>query len=110
MRRLFFIQTILLLMVSCTTDTNLRTVSDFNFDWSFSLGDNQEWAQPSFNDSTWRKLHLPHDWSIEGQFSDKHPAGIWGGALPGGIGWYRKHFVVKSEEVKSSSSSSTVSI
>ena len=88
-------------MVSCTTDTNLRTVSDFNFDWSFSLGDNQEWAQPSFNDSTWRKLHLPHDWSIEGQFSDKHPAGIWGGALPGGIGWYRKHFVVKSEEVKS---------
>lgn len=98
MKRILILQSILLLMVSCTTDTNLRTVSDFNFDWTFSLGDNQEWVQPSFNDSTWRRLHLPHDWSIEGQFSDKHPAGIWGGALPGGIGWYRKHFITPSAE------------
>lgn len=39
-------------------------------------------------------LDLPHDWAIEGDFSATHPSGPGGGALPGGIGWYRKHFVV----------------
>ena len=47
-----------------------------------------------FNDLQWRQLNLPHDWSIEGEFSEKHPAGTGGGALPGGIGWYRKSFTV----------------
>jgi beta-galactosidase len=42
----------------------------------------------------WRKLNLPHDWSIEGPFSKEHPAGTDGGALPGGLGWYRKTFTV----------------
>ena len=46
----------------------------------------------SFNDATWRALDLPHDWSIEGAFSEQNPAGVGGGALPGGIGWYRKTF------------------
>src|SRR6185369_15136894 len=35
-----------------------------------------------------------HDWSIEGEFSEKNPAGTGGGALPGGVGWYRKTFTV----------------
>ncbi len=37
-------------------------------------------------------LDLPHDWSIEGEFSKDNPATPGGGALPGGIGWYRKAF------------------
>ena len=40
------------------------------------------------------RLNLPHDWSIEGEFSEKNPAGFGGGALPGGIGWYRKTFTL----------------
>jgi beta-galactosidase len=39
-------------------------------------------------------LDLPHDWSIEGEFSDKNPATPGGGALPGGLGWYRKTFTL----------------
>jgi beta-galactosidase len=48
---------------------------------------------PSFNDNTWRTLDLPHDWAIEGPFSDTLENNT--GLLPWkGIGWYRKHFTV----------------
>src|SRR5207248_4155514 len=47
---------------------------------------------PGLDDSQWRLLDLPHDWSIEGEFSEKNPAMPEGGALPGGVGWYRKTF------------------
>lgn len=49
----------------------------------------------STDDSHWRKLDLPHDWAIEGDFSAANPSGASGGALPGGTGWYRKHFKAK---------------
>jgi beta-galactosidase len=48
----------------------------------------------AFDDSAWRDIDLPHDWSIEGPFSADYPAGSAGGALPGGIGWYRKHIEI----------------
>jgi len=53
-----------------------------------------EAQNPDYNDSKWRQLNLPHDWSIEGSFSKDNPAGVSGGALPGGIGWYRKTFTL----------------
>jgi beta-galactosidase len=64
----------------------------FNQDWRFQLGDVTSGQDMDLNDSQWRQLDLPHDWSIEGEFSEKAPAGTGGGALPGGIGWYRKNF------------------
>jgi beta-galactosidase len=70
-----------------------RTVS-FNSDWRFHLGDVGSGQNPELDDSQWRLLNLPHDWSIEGEFSEKNPATPGGGALPGGIGWYRKTFNV----------------
>jgi beta-galactosidase len=66
----------------------------FNQDWRFQLGDVARGQDASLNDAQWRQLDLPHDWSIEGEFSEKHPAGTGGGALPGGIGWYRKTFTI----------------
>jgi beta-galactosidase len=66
----------------------------FNQNWRFQLGDVANGQDASLNDSQWRQLNLPHDWSIEGEFSEKHPAGTGGGALPGGMGWYRKTFIV----------------
>ena len=86
----------LLALFSCTPDSP-RTISDFNFDWRFSLGDSQEYSQPGFDDSAWRSLHLPHDWSVEGDFSKDNPSTPGGGALPGGIGWYRKHFTAPAD-------------
>jgi len=67
---------------------------DFTADWAFSLGDDTLAARPDYNDAAWRRLNLPHDWAIEGEFKQDNPSGTGGGALPGGIGWYRKTFVV----------------
>lgn len=69
-----------------------RTISDFGKGWKFNLGDIENGQNPALNDSRWRTLNIPHDWSIEGTFSKDNPAGPGGGALPGGIGWYRKTF------------------
>lgn len=90
-KRLFIAEFIIAFFCCCSTD-NPRQVEDFNFDWKFTLADNDNFASPSFNDADWRDLHLPHDWSIEGEFSKSNPSTPSGGALPGGIGWYRKHF------------------
>ena len=65
----------------------------FNEDWRFHLGDLDG---KNADDSQWRRLNLPHDWSIEGTFSPNHPAGTGGGALPGGTAWYRKTFTLPS--------------
>jgi beta-galactosidase len=46
------------------------------------------------DDGKWHNLSLPHDWSIESDFKKEFPATNQGGALPGGIGWYRKTFVL----------------
>ena len=51
-----------------------------------------------YADGHWRRLNLPHDWAIEGDFSPSNPSGASGGALPGGIGWYRKHFSLSPDE------------
>src|SRR5437667_1280600 len=70
-----------------------RTVS-FNDGWRFHLGDVGSGQNLELDDSQWRLLNLPHDWSIEGEFNEKNPATSGGGALPGGVGWYRKSFTL----------------
>ena len=82
----------LCLLASLLTSAQERQEISFNKEWRFFLGDNPQAKDNSFNDTSWKTLNLPHDWSIEGQFSDKHPATAGGGALPGGTGWYRKTF------------------
>ncbi|KHJ39306.1 beta-galactosidase BoGH2A [Pedobacter glucosidilyticus] len=69
-----------------------RTQINFNNNWKFKLGDEPEAKNITFNDDAWRKLNLPHDWSIEADFAKENPATNQGGALPGGIAWYRKTF------------------
>jgi beta-galactosidase len=80
----------------------IRRTENFSKNWKFNLGDIPNGQDPILDDSQWRSLDLPHDWSIEGNFSKDHPASPGGGALPGGIGWYRKTFVLpKSEQGRS---------
>ncbi len=67
-----------------------RTVVDFDSDWRFSRGDFATAAMPAFDDDDWRRVNVPHDWSIEGPFSADYACGS--GFAPGGLGWYRKHF------------------
>ncbi len=68
--------------------------TNFDAGWKFNLGDVANAQQSAFSDVNWRSLDLPHDWSIEGEFSPHNPATNSGGALPGGIGWYRKKFSI----------------
>ncbi|WP_338787726.1 glycoside hydrolase family 2 TIM barrel-domain containing protein [Metabacillus sp. FJAT-53654] len=64
----------------------------FNFDWKFLKDDNPDAFKIQFDDSDWRSLDLPHDWSIEGAFKQEYASST--GYLPGGIGWYRKNFII----------------
>ena len=70
----------------------------FNGEWLFSLTDNADYKKPKYNDSAWRQLNLPHDWSIEGEASQKWASCT--GYLPAGIAWYRKHFTLNDAEEK----------
>ncbi len=95
MRNLLLIVSLLmvLLFASCASESP-RQVTSFNQDWTFHLGEIPAASSAEFNDSGWRKLNIPHDWAIEGEFSESNPSGSGGGALPGGVGWYRKNFTI----------------
>jgi beta-galactosidase len=75
-----------------------RTRESFDFGWRFARGDPAGAERPGFHDSEWRELDLPHDWSIEGPYSETEPAAGPGGYLPTGIGWYRKRFDVPASD------------
>jgi beta-galactosidase len=70
----------------------------FDLSWTFTRGDVSGAESIAFDDAGWRRLNLPHDWSIEGPFSPDHPCGGRGGSLPGGVGWYRKRFSLPEQE------------
>jgi beta-galactosidase len=53
-----------------------------------------DWLKREFDDSGWRCLDLPHDWSIELPRDPKSPGGTEGGFFIDGVGWYRKRFSV----------------
>ena len=88
-------------------ENNSRTIS-FDQAWRF-IKDNPSGAEaPAYDDSQWRTLDLPHDWSIEdlpGQIPDsiigpfsKAAIGKMGtGYTIGGTAWYRKHFSISKE-------------
>ncbi len=84
------------------TALSAREVNCFNDGWKFArfgpmpdgsqLDEPANMDEPDFDDSSWRKLNLPHDWGIEGPFRADLPNQT--GKLPwAGIGWYRKTFM-----------------
>jgi len=74
-----------------------RITSSFDRDWLFLKSDAPDADKQEFDDAAWRKLDVPHDWSIEGPADEKNATGQGGGFMPAGVGWYRKHFTVSSE-------------
>ncbi|MGN6180193.1 MAG: glycoside hydrolase family 2 TIM barrel-domain containing protein [Mucilaginibacter sp.] len=72
-------------------------MENFDDSWRFMLGDDSLAQAPAYNDTQWRLLDLPHDWSIEGSFSEKNPTTQAEGGLPAGIGWYRKTFTMPAD-------------
>src|SRR5690606_5572018 len=73
--------------IKATAQTEL-----FNAGWKFHKGDLNGGETEKVSDAQWRKVDLPHDWSIEGPFSDEWASGT--GYLPGGVAWYRKTVVL----------------
>ncbi len=65
--------------------------------WKFQLGDPSDGAAPSLEDSSWRTVNLPHDWSIESKTDPTAPMGGSGGFFPSGIGWYRQKLEVPTD-------------
>ena len=91
---LAFVLLVLVCAQAASANPRPGRTESFDAGWRFHLGDVTGAQEPTFDDSSWRALDLPHDWSIEGEFSEKNPATPGGGALPGGVGWYRKTFTL----------------
>ncbi len=76
-----------------------RTVSNFNNNWQFILEDNASFSKENVDDTSWKTLNVPHDWSFEKGVRKGGDQGQGGGYHDGGIGWYRKQFDVKKESL-----------
>ena len=114
MKRTSIFTLLLIVITICISETLLaqespRSRESFNQGWKFVKYFNasneaittdkepENLQLPSVNDNNWRSLDLPHDWAIEGPFSDTLENNT--GLLPWkGIGWYRKHFVVSDND------------
>ncbi|HEX7584422.1 MAG TPA: glycoside hydrolase family 2 TIM barrel-domain containing protein, partial [Prolixibacteraceae bacterium] len=96
-----------ILFISCSSSKTDFTKREQNFDsnWKFRLGDVRHADSVVFDDSQWRTVDLPHDWSIEdlpvvagkkqiGPFSEDSEGKGSTGNVMGGIGWYRKTFTL----------------
>jgi beta-galactosidase len=96
MRKILLLSLIFALLNACDSSTTEQTRlrESFNSGWKFSLGDIENAQNTDFDDSKWRMLDLPHDWAIEGPFTEE--VNYKGGYLPyPGVAWYRKSFRVR---------------
>jgi len=73
------------------TGLGIRRVTRLGDGWRFSRGDTPEAADPGFDDTSWERVQVPHDWAIAGPFNPAENG--YAGKLPWkGVGWYRRHF------------------
>ena len=75
-----------------------RVINDFNAGWKFLPGDAPHAEQAALDDSAWRSVAVPHDWSIAGPVDQKNLSGPAGGFFTTGIAWYRKSFSLPARD------------
>jgi beta-galactosidase len=85
------------------------TKKDFNhgisyFSYLAKAGNGDGAAAADFDDRSWRKLHLPHDWAVEQPFhpdaSFSHGFKAIGRNFPDAcVGWYRKNFSIPPSDL-----------
>lgn len=78
----------------------MRKCQLIDLGWLFCEGDQPRAQLEGYDDSRWRRVDLPHDWSVEGEFSADAQTGKQGGFLPCGFGWYRKRLPITEEQLK----------
>jgi beta-galactosidase len=96
------IERILFLLLVCvvTNKASSQRTLLFDNDWRFFRGNDTAARLVNFNDAKWRKVDLPHDYSIENlpgtnsPFDSTAVGQVHVGFTVGGTGWYRKSFVV----------------
>ena len=92
-----------LFLINTEAQPLLKRNNLFDFNWRFHKGGALGAESPGFDDSEWRKIDLPHDWSIEdlpgtgSPFSIDAISQVNGGFTTGGTGWYRKSFSVSGD-------------
>ncbi len=91
MKSLILVFSSLLVVTSCQNQIEPSRETDFNTNWLFSLDIQGDALSVELKDESWNSINLPHDWSIEFPFDSINGEGCTA-YLPGGIGWYRKHF------------------
>lgn len=111
MKRINFVILALLAVLSETLSAQIRQEFLLEKGWKFTREDNAEFVTPTFNDSKWQQVTVPHDWAIYGPFSSQNDkqevaiaqdgqteamehAGRTGGLPFVGVGWYRTQFEV----------------
>ena len=106
----FLLFVCILVIASCSKNIEkLEREVSFNANWKFIRADVSNAESPEFDDTDWRTVHVPHDYSIEdvpkkegtkqiGPFSEKSAGGPSTGHVVGGIGWYRKHFTLDDND------------
>lgn len=79
------------------TANAVRIVVPFDEGWRFTASDPAAAATPELNDTAWRSVDVPHDWSIAGPFDAQNPTGGAGAFLPSGVAWYRRSFTLPAD-------------
>ncbi len=91
--KVFLIISVLSLLIGGVAEAQTSNGSMlFDKSWKFALEAPAEASGMTFDDTAWRVLNLPHDWSIEFPTDEAAPTGNSGGYYPTGTGWYRKDF------------------
>lgn len=99
----FLITLFAFLGFSCTSKIEISERNiDFNGEWKFRIAELEDAHNPEFDDSSWKTVDLPHDWSTEdynlqdslhvGPFFKNEPRGADIGYLRTGTCWYRKEW------------------
>jgi len=111
-RNLLIIPVLGIILIQCQSSKSPLSErnADFNKEWHFfeDLSGQVAAERTDFDDSGWRLVDLPHDWSVEdypvrdqdheGPFVKNLPGARDAGFLRGGTGWYRKQFILEPED------------
>jgi beta-galactosidase len=92
------------LLLFATIGVHAQDTQLFDNDWRFHRGGAQGADKAEFDDTQWRVIELPHDWSVEdlpgttSPFNRDAVSQASGGFTTGGTGWYRKTFMVPATQ------------
>ena len=90
------------ILIACQKKEEASKVSDrkqlFTENWKFYKNDTIKSLNEALNANAWQAIDLPHDWSVYQEFDENSSAGIGGGALSGGVGYYKKSFNIPVED------------